>query len=113
METDSPKGTTQGAYSLYFSTVFLLVLVMLLYLWGHVRTMSQSRELAQLQNDRQALVRQQGRLAAEATRLKQSSRIREIASRKLGMVFPSEQPRNLYLKSDGSARTRAEKRDAD
>ena len=109
METDRPEGTTQGRYSLYFSTVFLLVLVMLFYLWGHVRTMSQSRELAQLQNDRQELVRQQDRLANEITRLKQSRRIREIASKKLGMAFPSEQPRNLYLKSDGSARTHAEK----
>ena len=112
MQADRFRGAAQGAYSFYFFTVALLVLVLLLYLCGHVKTMSQSRELARLQDERQALVQRQHRLRNDITSLKQSSRIREIATQRLGMVFPSEQPRNLYLNPGEGVRTNVEKGDA-
>jgi cell division protein FtsL len=43
------------------------------------------------------LLHQQERLLARTASLKQSNRIRDIAVRELGMVFPSDPPKNLYL----------------
>ncbi len=87
-----------GFYRSYFGALVLLVLGLLVYLWGHVKTMRQGEELTQLRAKRQTLIRQQDRLKAEVAGLVRSSRIREIASKELGMVFPSDPPRNLYLK---------------
>ena len=89
-----------GVYRSYFFAVVLLVLGSLVYLWGRVKTMHQGEELTQLRADRQTLIRRQDRLRAEVAGLKQSSRIHTIASRELGMVFPSGPPRNLYLKPE-------------
>lgn len=93
-----------GAYRAYFAAVVLVVLGLLIYLWGHVKTMRQGDELARLRAEREALVRQQERLRAEIAGLKQSSRIREIASKRLGMAFPEGPPQNLYLGSGKEGR---------
>jgi len=85
------------SYRPYFCAVVLVILAALLYLWGHVKTVAQLEELEALRIERRAVLRQQDRLKARVAGLKQSSRIRSIASEKLGMVFPSDPPRNLYL----------------
>ncbi len=84
-------------YRTYFLAVIVVVSGMLIYLWGHVKTMGQGQAQARLINERKALLRHRDHLNARVARLKQSSRIREIATEKLGMVFPEEPPRNLYL----------------
>jgi cell division protein FtsL len=91
---------TRSAYGSYFFAVVLVVFGLLVYLWGHVKTMRQGDELTQLRAERETLIRHQDRFRAEVAGLKRSSRIREIASKELGMIFPSEPPRNLYLKPD-------------
>lgn len=94
----STEGTT-NLYRTCFLSVILFVAVLLIYLWGHVQTMSQGQQLAQLRAERQALLNEQDRLRAQISGLKQSNRIRQIASNKLDMVFPTDPPRNLYLES--------------
>ncbi len=90
------------AYRSYLFAVVLLVLGSLIYLWGRVKTMRQGEELTRQRAERQALTRQQDRFRAQVAGLKQSSRIRTIASKELGMIFPSEPPRNLYLKPENT-----------
>lgn len=84
-------------YRTCFLSVILIVAVLLIYLWGHVQTMNQGQTLAQLRNERKALIHEQDLLRAQISGLKQSTRIRNIAANKLDMVFPSDPPRNLYL----------------
>ena len=98
---DPIRETVPRSYGSYFLAMVLLVLLLLGYLWGHVQTMRQGDELSRLRAEKQELLRDQDRLRAQVAGLKQSSRIRDIASKKLGMVFPSEPPRNLYLKPAG------------
>jgi cell division protein FtsL len=64
---------------------------------GHVQTLNQGREIDRLRAERKNLLHQQERLLARTASLKQSNRIRDIAVRELGMVFPSDPPKNLYL----------------
>lgn len=90
---------TNSLYRTCFLSVILFVGVLLIYLWGHVQTMSQGQQLAQLRAERQTLIHEQDRLRAQISGLKQSNRIREIATTKLNMVFPTDPPRNLYLQS--------------
>jgi len=97
-------GEAPGAIRSYLCIVVLVVLGLLGYLWGHVETMNQRDELKQLQMEQQALLREQDRLRAEASGLRQSRRISAIASERLGMVFPSGPPRNLYLNDKNSGR---------
>ncbi len=99
MERERVEGVRPADYRSYFCAVIFLVMGLLIYLWGHVKTMDQGEKLERLRGERQALIRQQDRLRADGAGLKRSSRIREIASRELGMVFPSEAPRNLYKKN--------------
>ncbi len=75
-----------------------MVAGLLVYLWCHIQTMNQGQILEQLRVKRQALLQDQERLQVRISGLKQSTRIRDIAMQKLGMVFPSDPPRNLYLK---------------
>ncbi len=96
----------RGSWRTYFCAVLVLVLGSLLYLWGHVKSMSQGEDLSRLRSERLVLIRKQDRLRAEVAGLKRSSRIREIATEKLGMVFPSDPPLNLYLQPADSGRTR-------
>ena len=91
------RETLSGAYRSYFCAVLLLVLGALAYLWGHTITAGQMKELDDLRHQRQASIRRQERLRAELSGIVGSSRIRELASRELGMIFPAEPPRNLYL----------------
>ena len=86
-----------GLYRTGFLSVILLVAGLLIYLWSHVQTMSQGQELAQLRAEREALTLEQEHLKVRIAGLKQSTRIRDIATQKLGMVFPKDPPRNLYL----------------
>ena len=99
MEREHVGGARSADYRSYFCAVILLVMGLLIYLWGHVKTMDQGEKLERLREERQALIRQQDRLRAEVAGLNRSSRIREIASKELGMVFPSEAPRNLCRKN--------------
>ncbi len=108
-----PVESTPKEYRSYFLAVVVLVLGLLVYLWGHVKTMRQGDELIRLRGEREALVHRQDRLRVEMAGLQQSSRIRRIAAEKLGMVFPSEPPRNLYLESSAGARSGRVKPDAD
>ena len=89
----------------YLCIVVLVVLGLLGYLWGHVETMNQKDELKRLQLEQKALLREQDRLKAEASGLRQSRRITAIASERLGMVFPDGPPRNLYLDRKGNDRS--------
>lgn len=93
----SEKRPASGLYRTGFLSVILLVAGLLIYLWGHVQTLSQGREIDRLRSQRKALVHQQELLKARTAGLKQSNRIRDIAVRELGMVFPADPPRNLYL----------------
>ena len=86
-----------GIYRSGFLSVILLVAGLLIYMWGHVQTLSQGREIDRLRAERKNLLHQQERLLARTASLKQSNRIRDIAVRELGMVFPSDPPKNLYL----------------
>ena len=97
MNNQRLKETALRSYRTYFLAVVLLVAGLLVYLWGHVKTMSQGRELERLRTERRTQILLQEHLQAQVAGLKGSSRIREIASEKLGMVFPSDPPRNLYL----------------
>ena len=93
----SEQRPDSSLYRTGFLSVILLVAGLLIYLWGHVQTLSQGREIDRLRSERKTLVHQQELLKARTAGLKQSSRIREIAVRELGMVFPNDPPRNLYL----------------
>ncbi len=86
-----------GIYRSGFLSVILLVAGLLIYMWGHVQTQSQGREIDRLRAEQKNLLHQQERLLARTASLKQSNRIRDIAVRELGMVFPSDPPKNLYL----------------
>ena len=86
-----------GLYRSGFLSVILLVAGLLIYMSGHVQTQNQGREIDRLRAERKTLLNQQERLLARTASLKQSNRIRDIAVRELGMVFPSDPPRNLYL----------------
>ena len=86
-----------GLYRSGFLSVILLVAGLLIYMWGHVQTQSQGREIDRLRAERKTLLNQQERLLARTASLKQSNRIRDIAVRELCMVFTSDPPRNLYL----------------
>lgn len=86
-----------GIYRFGFLSVILLVAGLLIYMWGHVQTLSQGREIDRLRAERKNLLNQQERLLTRTASLKQSNRIRDIAVRELGMVFPSDPPKNLYL----------------
>ncbi len=94
--TPEPR-PTWGIYRSGFLSVILLVAGLLIYMWGHVRTLSQGREIDRLRAERKTLLHRQERLKARTAGLKQSNRIRDIAVRELGMVFPSDPPKNLYL----------------
>ena len=86
-----------GIYRTGFLSVILLVAGLLIYMWGHVQTLSQGREIDRLHAQRKDLLNRQERLLTRTASLKQSNRIRDIAVRELGMVFPSDPPKNLYL----------------
>lgn len=86
-----------GIYRTGFLSVILLVAGLLIYMWGHVQTLSQGREIDRLLAEQKNLLNQQERLLARTASLKQSNRIRDIAVRELGLVFPTDPPRNLYL----------------
>lgn len=86
-----------GIYRSGFLSVILFVSGLLIYMWGHVETLNQGLEIDRLRAEKKNLLHQQERLLARTVSLKQSSRIRDIAVRKLGMVFPSDPPKNLYL----------------
>jgi cell division protein FtsL len=86
----------------------LLVLGLLTHLWGVSKTMRQAQTLDGLRAERQTLMKERDRLTAEISGLTQSSRIRTIAEKQLGMVFPQEPPRNLYLGTAGTVRRKAE-----
>jgi cell division protein FtsL len=96
----STKGKlTSTLYRTGFLSVILFVAVLLIYLWGHVQTMSRGQRLAELREERTILIREQDHLRAHISGLKKSMRIRQIATNKLDMVFPSDPPRNLYLEA--------------
>jgi len=78
--------------------VVLAVLGALVYLWGYMRTTAQLNELEALRTERRELLQRQDRLRAEIAGLQRSSRIRKIAAERLGMGFPAEPPKNLYLR---------------
>ena len=86
-----------GIYRTGFLSIILLVAGLLIYMWGHVETQTQGREIDRLHAERKNLLNRQERLLARTASLKQSNRIRDIAVRELGMVFPSDPPKNLYL----------------
>lgn len=96
MNTSSEMKTT-GGYRYVLLTLALVVLGLLGYLWAQAQTVRQGDEISRLRTEHQQLLRQQDRLRAEISGLRKSSRIREIATNRLGMVFPQGPPRNLYL----------------
>ena len=94
--TSEPR-SPWGIYRTGFLSIILLVAGLLIYMWGHVETQTQGREIDRLHAERKTLLNRQERLMARTASLKQSNRIRDIAVRELGMVFPSDPPKNLYL----------------
>ena len=99
LEEGGSRETLTSAYRSYFCAVVLVVVGALVYLWGHLKTIAQLKNLEALRVEQQVLLDEQDRLKADISGLKRSSRIRKIASQKLGMAFPAEPPRNLYLQS--------------
>ena len=94
---NSESRSASGLYRIGFFSVILIVAGLLIYLWGHVQTLSQGREIDRLRAERKALLHQRELLTVRNAGLKQSNRIREIAAKELGMVFPNDPPQNLYL----------------
>lgn len=88
---------TSGGYRYALLTMALVVLGLLGYLWAQAQTVRQGDEISRLRTEQRQLLRQQERLRAEISGLRRTSRIREIATNRLGMVFPQGPPRNLYL----------------
>lgn len=86
-----------GIYRSGLLAVIILIAGLLIYMWGHVQTLRQGREIDRLRAEHKTLLHRQERLMARTVGLKQSTRIRDIAARELGMVFPAEPPKNLYL----------------
>ena len=93
----SSEMKTSGGYRYVLLTLALVVLGLLGYLWAQAQTVRQGDEISRLRIEHQQLLRQQERLRAEISGLRRSSRIREIAANRLGMVFPQGPPQNLYL----------------
>lgn len=83
-------------YRWYISSVSFFVFGALLYVFCHVRTLSQGERIASLRHEREDLIRDQGKLQVSAARLQKVGRIRKYAAIKLGMRFPDERPHNLY-----------------
>ena len=79
----------------------------LLYVFCHVRALSQGERIALLRRDREDLIRKQEKLQVGAASLQIVGRIRQIAANELGMRFPDERPNNLY-KGPRHSRLRAE-----
>lgn len=88
---------TTGGYRYVLLAVAMVVAGLLGYLWEQAQTVRQGDEIARLRAGHQQLLRHQERLRAEISGLRRSSRIREIATVKLGMTFPQGPPQNLYL----------------
>lgn len=80
----------------YFCSVSFFVLGALVYVWCHVRTLSQGEEITALRTERERLIHKQEVLQVRVAGLQKASRIREIAAIELGMRFPEEQPNNIY-----------------
>ena len=93
----SEQRPASDLYRTGFLSVILLVIGLLIYLWGHIHTLSQGKQLDQLRTERKTLLHQRELLEVRIAGLKQSSRIRDIAVKELGMVFPNGPPKNLYL----------------
>ncbi len=93
----SSEVKTSGGYRYVLLTVAMVVLGLLGYLWAQAQTVRQGDEIARLRTEHQQLLRQQEHFRAEISGLRRSSRIRKIASNRLGMVFPQGPPQNLYL----------------
>jgi cell division protein FtsL len=91
------EGKTTGGYRYVLLAVVMMVAGLLGYLWAQAQTVRQGDEIARLRTEHQQLLRHQERLRAEISGLRKSSRIRKIATVKLGMVFPQGPPQNLYL----------------
>jgi cell division protein FtsL len=83
-------------YRWYFGSVSIFVLGALLYVWCHVKTLSQGEEITTLRDEREGLIRKREVLDVEIAGLQKASRIRQIAAIELGMRFPAEHPNNLY-----------------
>ena len=83
-------------YRWYFGLVSFSVLGALLYVWCHVKTLSQGGEITALRETREGLIRQQDLLRVRVASLQKARRIHEIATIELGMRFPNERPKNLY-----------------
>ena len=103
-----PQPEEPKVHRTYFVAVMLLVLGLLAHLWGVSKTMRQAEELDRLRTEHQVLLSEQERLGAEISGLAKSSRIRDIAEKQLGMVFPKEPPRNLYLGTEKPVQRKAE-----
>ena len=88
---------TKGRHRYVLLAVAMVVSGLLGYLWVQAQTVRQGDETARLRAELQQLLRHQERLRADISGLRKSSRIREIATVKLGMQFPQGPPQNLYL----------------
>ncbi len=87
---------SHSPYRWYVGSICCLVVGALIYVWCHVRTMTQGEEIATLREQREDLIRKQDILRVKVAGLQKASRIREIAAIELGMHFPEERPNNLY-----------------
>ena len=92
-------------YRWYIGSVSFFVLGALLYVWCHVKTLSQGEQITALREEREGLIRKQDRLRLKVAGLQKASRIREIAVLELGMRFPDGRPNNLYTASAASGLT--------
>jgi cell division protein FtsL len=93
----SGKGNVRySPYRWYISSVSFSVLGALLYVFCHVKTLSQGERIVSLRQEREDLIRKSELLQVQAAGLQRASRIREIAAIELGMRFPDERPNNIY-----------------
>lgn len=83
-------------YRWYFGSLMIFVMGALLYVWCHVRTLSQGEEISALREERESLIRKREVLDVQVAGLQKASRIRQFAAIELGMRFPEEHPNNLY-----------------
>lgn len=96
-----PRGKHHGSHGQWIPVIRLIgggliLCAALLYVWQHVAVGSLAREAKMLAQQKQHLESEHDRLASEIAYLSRSERITDIASSKIGLVFPESFAVTLY-----------------
>ncbi len=83
-------------FFLYLGRALLIVSLIFLYLWQHLRIKELGYELGKKEQERKVLMNKNQELESEASRLKSLKRIEEIARSRLGLE-PSKEKESILL----------------